>query len=201
MPTSLVSTGVQFPDNTLQTTGIKISGPAASSTITNGGAQFTISDYDAYSTYTLSTSNGTVTRSGNIITYIPSTTGTNAGSFVVNSRTIGLFNVISDPGVEYLVVAGGGSGGSNGGGGGGAGGLLSGTVTLGAGTYAVVVGAGGAAYSGTAASGNSGSSSTFSTFTAIGGGGGGSGYSPGTGGQGGWHAVSWPGTAHTSCDY
>ena len=97
MPTSLVSTGVQFPDNTLQTTGIKISGPAASSNIFTAGAQFTISDYDAYSTYTLSTSNGTVTRSGNIITYTPSTTGTNAGSFVVNGRTIGPFTVTNSP--------------------------------------------------------------------------------------------------------
>ena len=92
MTTSLTQTGVQFPDSTLQTTGIKISGPAASSNI-SAGQPFIISDYDAYSTYTLSTSNGTVTRSGNTITYTPSTTGTNAGSFVVNSRTIGPFTV------------------------------------------------------------------------------------------------------------
>ena len=93
MPTSLVSTGVQFPDNSVETVADKISGPAASSSIPRSGTQFTISDYDAYSTYTLSTSNGTVTRSGNIITYTPSTAGTNAGSFVVNGRTIGAFTV------------------------------------------------------------------------------------------------------------
>jgi hypothetical protein len=55
--------------------------------------------------------------------------------------------VVSDPGkealVEYLIVAGGGSGGTRHGGGGGAGGMVTGSTTVTAQTYPVVVGAGG----------------------------------------------------------
>lgn len=96
------------------------------------------------------------------------------------------------PSIEYLVVAGGGSGateGSNvGGGGGGAGGLLSGSVSVvGAITYTVTVGNGGAGISGIQSVGNMGANSsiigTDVSITAIGGGGGGRG--PNTAGNGG----------------
>jgi len=81
--------------------------------------------------------------------------------------------------VEYLVVAGGGGGGDGtsgndsrpraGGGGGGAGGLLNGSLTLGADTYSIAIGAGGSELS-------DGTDTTFSTLlTAVGGGAGGSG--------------------------
>jgi hypothetical protein len=76
--------------------------------------------------------------------------------------------------VEYLVVAGGGGGGAGGGGGGGggAGGLLTGIVTVAAGTsYTVTVGGGGTA--GASANGDDGVASVFGSISATGGGGGG----------------------------
>ena len=78
--------------------------------------------------------------------------------------------------VEYLVVAAGGAGGTTyDTGGGGAGGMLTGSVTLAAGTYPVFVGWGVQ---------GSGKDSIFSTLKAIGGGAGSSG-SPGSGAAGG----------------
>ncbi len=74
--------------------------------------------------------------------------------------------------VEYLVVAGGGAGGYIAGGGG-AGGLLTGIVTVTAGTsYSVTVGGGGAGGTGGAA-GSSGVNSVFGSISATGGGAGG----------------------------
>lgn len=103
--------------------------------------------------------------------------------------------------VDYLVVAGGGSGAAYYGGGGGAGGLRS-TVTntggggslesklsLSAGNYVVVVGAGGSAVTGQNVQGNQGSNSIFGLITSTGGGFGskdsGSGGDGGSGGGGG----------------
>lgn len=80
--------------------------------------------------------------------------------------------------VEYLVVAGGGGGspGPASGGGGGAGGFRTGTLAVGAGTYAVTVGAGGS-------SSVRGSNSVFSSITSTGGGEGAG--MPNNGGNGG----------------
>ena len=73
--------------------------------------------------------------------------------------------------VEYLVVAGGGGGGYNLAGGGGASGVLSGIVTVAAGTsYTVTVGSGGAGGSSTV--GTNGQNSVFGAISATGGGGG-----------------------------
>jgi len=91
---------------------------------------------------------------------------------------------------SYLVVAGGAGGGQ---GGGGAGGLLSGTTSLPTtSSYAVTVGAGGAAttyVSGAGVNGINGSNSVFNALTSIGGGGGGAGqagsYNGSSGGSGG----------------
>lgn len=79
--------------------------------------------------------------------------------------------------VEYLIVAGGGGGGGVMGGGGGAGGLLNGTHTaiLANGTYAVVVGAGGAGGTGwntSSQDGKVGGDSSVFSITSSGGGGG-----------------------------
>lgn len=74
--------------------------------------------------------------------------------------------------VNVLAVAGGGSGGGSTGGGGGAGGVISTLTDVNPGSYAVVVGAGGAA-PGNQNIGISGSNSSFNGLTAIGGGGGG----------------------------
>ena len=88
--------------------------------------------------------------------------------------------------VEYLVVAGGGSGGGNGGGGG-AGGLLTGIVTVAAGTsYSVTVGAGGTG--GVYPTQANGNNSVFGSISATAGGKGGGDsvtYAPGSGGSGG----------------
>jgi hypothetical protein len=94
--------------------------------------------------------------------------------------------------VEYLVVAGGGAGGSRTGGGGGAGGLLTGIVTVAAGTsYTVTVGAG-ATGAGWTTQAPNGSNSVFGSISALGGGGAGAGgngaqyaRSGGSGGGGG----------------
>jgi hypothetical protein len=97
--------------------------------------------------------------------------------------------------VEYLVVAGGGGGGGNGGGGG-AGGLLTGVVTVLAGTsYTVTVGSGGAGGTASLNPGSNGVASVFGSISSSGGGGGGgynvfssvvtSGSAGGSGGGGG----------------
>jgi hypothetical protein len=80
--------------------------------------------------------------------------------------------------VEYLVVAGGGGAGrtANGAGGGGGGGLLTGVVSILAGTsYTVTVGSGGAGSTSTGAAGSSGVASVLGSISAAGGGGGASG--------------------------
>jgi hypothetical protein len=89
---------------------------------------------------------------------------------------------------EYLVVAGGGGGGvGGGGGGGGAGGVLSGIITLSAGSYTITVGAGGNGTAGNQPGFDGGSSSISTLVVATGGGGGGGEASPNgrNGGSGG----------------
>jgi len=92
----------------------------------------------------------------------------------------------SEPTVKALIVAGGGGGGGSTAGGGGAGGVLPVAAhNIGAGSYPVTVGDGGATAP-TQTPGNSGENSVFDTLTAIGGGGGGGWlYAQGTGGAGG----------------
>lgn len=111
--------------------------------------------------------------------------------------TNGTFTVTSPGEVEYLIVGGGGGGGSNstgtrGGGGGGGGGLLTGTSTVAAQNYAIVVGSGGS--KGVNVAGAIGQNSSFNSIVAVGGGGGGGdggGLHPatvgGSGGGGGSH--------------
>jgi hypothetical protein len=111
---------------------------------------------------------GTITTNGDYKVH----SFTTSGSFSFNVTTAG-----STPEVEYLVIAGGGSGGggNDAGGGGGAGGYRTATgFSVSATSYNVVVGGGGAAYTGTAYhQGNDGTDSTFATITSTGGGGGG----------------------------
>ena len=102
-------------------------------------------------------------------------TFTTPGTTIFTSTTSDIF--------EYLVVAGGGSGGVGvGGGGGGAGGVLSGIITLSAGSYTITVGAGGAR---AGAQGNNGGSSSIDTLVVTTGGGGGGGGSARNGSSGG----------------
>jgi len=109
---------------------------------------------------------------GTISTYSSGGVNYNVHTFTSS----GVFKPTAAATVNYLVVAGGGSGGSNIAGGGGAGGLRAGTLAVLAQSYAITVGAGGAAGqvdSGGAQSGNNGTDSTFSSITSIGGGAGG----------------------------
>lgn len=76
--------------------------------------------------------------------------------------------------VEYLVIAGGASGGRGCGGGGGAGGYITGSTSVSAQDYSIVIGAGGAGHQGTSVKGINGNDSSAFGQTAIGGGGGGS---------------------------
>lgn len=110
-----------------------------------------------------------------------------APSFV-GSTLLGSVEILEPINVEYLVVAGGGSGGTSGNaigmGGGGAGGFRTGTAELFITTsYAVTIGAGGAAIASNGAGsadgfrGVSGNNSVFNVITSNGGGGGGGGAS------------------------
>ena len=86
------------------------------------------------------------------------------GSFVVSGST---------GSVDMLILSGGGSGGRNHGGGGGAGGMrIITSESLAAGTYAVVVGAGGVGLS-VSGPGNDGGVSSLGSYASVGGGGGG----------------------------
>jgi len=88
-----------------------------------------------------------------------------------------VFDAGSSGQVEYLVVAGGGGGGGVIGGGGGAGGFLSGTITITAQTYPIIVGSGGLggfSWNSSVQLGFNGTNSTALGINAIGGGGGGS---------------------------
>lgn len=130
--------------------------------------------------------------SGDMIVISPlvATGGTvvDAGGYRYHTFTSNGTFAISDPGsnpdIEYLVVAGGGGGGNgissaNEGGGGGAGGYIQqSSSSFTAGSWPIVIGAGGSGN-------NSGNSSTFNSLTAIGGGAGGSGDPGSSGGSGG----------------
>ena len=123
-----------------------------------------------------SASGGTVTTSGGNTIH----TFTADGDFVVSNQ--------AGTGIKYLIIAGGGGGCQ---GGGGAGGLIYATSqTIGVGTHAVVVGAGGNGdNSPGSGKGGDGGNSSFNSQTAIGGGGGGSGGTDGgDGGSGGGNA-------------
>jgi hypothetical protein len=92
---------------------------------------------------------------------------TSPGTFVLDSPAL----------VGYMIVAGGGSSGV---GGGGAGGLIESQTTLSAGSYPIVIGAGGAGNPSPTIRGTSGNDTTAFSLTAIGGGAGGC-ISPGSG--------------------
>jgi hypothetical protein len=112
---------------------------------------------------TATSSGATVTTSGNYKTL----TYTSTGTFTLTDAPAG-------SSVEVLLVAGGGGGGTGYGGGGGAGGYYyNNALTISAGTYPVLIGAGGTNSVGSLAVGTSGSDTSFNSIAAIGGGGGG----------------------------
>jgi hypothetical protein len=122
------------------------------------------------------------------------TTGVDSYSYDASYTPVPAVQPMSN--IQLLLVAGGGSGGtstggSGGGGGGGAGGALyNAAYSIGAGTYPVVVGAGGAAVSAASTIGNMGQNSQFNDLVAFGGGGGGASngrsFMGGSGGGGGY---------------
>ena len=127
------------------------------------------------------------------VTVVTATTGgtkVTSGGYAYHTFTSsGNFVLGGARDVEYIIVAGGGSSGAYGGGGG-AGGMLAGTSSsLAAGTYAVVIGAGGTHTGGTTNSdADNGDASTWNSLSATGGGkgatGGSNGYAGGSGGGG-----------------
>ena len=121
----------------------------------------TISATPGTYTFTVSVSDGSntgQTRSFSMIV-LPTITGgtiTTSGLYRIHAFTSnGTFETnASSLNVEYLLIGGGGAGGDDIGAGGGAGGLLSGTTSLLAQPYSIVIGAGGAASVGFEGSGN-----------------------------------------------
>jgi hypothetical protein len=113
-------------------------------------------------------------------------TATTSGGYKIHAFTSsGTFTVISGGYMDILIVAGGGGGGggTNSGGGGAGGVLLARDLSIGDGSYNIVVGDGGTA---PYANGTNGNSSSFDTYSANGGGGGGEYRTNGlTGGNGG----------------
>ena len=57
------------------------------SLVVNQSTQYTITNYDSFKTYTLSAVSGSVSRSGDIITYTAGATA-GAGGFIVNGKTV-----------------------------------------------------------------------------------------------------------------
>lgn len=126
--------------------------PTVQAQVATGGSITTVSDGGTNYTVHTFTSSGTFTITGSI------------------------------PSIEYLIVGGGGGGGIDsarsglfgGAGGGGAGGFLTGTIALGAASYPISVGGGGAGGSaGVSGTGSNGGTSSFAGNIALGGGGGG----------------------------
>jgi unsaturated rhamnogalacturonyl hydrolase len=159
-------------------TGTTYTTPAT--TTNESGTQFKVTVTNAYGAVTSSVATLTVLE---MPPYPPSATGGTLTNYTLNGTNYWA-HLFTDTGsatsftpsqaltnVEVLVVAGGGGGGSsdngNGaGGGGGAGGLIYRSMDVAVGSYAVTVGAGGAA------NGGNGADSAFGSLTALGGGGG-----------------------------
>lgn len=76
---------------------VTLNGPAAGvDTLVVGiPVAFQISNFDANTTYTVTTTNGAVTRFGDQITYTPSTAG--VGGFIINARAVDGYSVVAHP--------------------------------------------------------------------------------------------------------
>jgi hypothetical protein len=138
-----------------------------------------------------------------VSTPVPAPAGgtiTSLSDYVYHAFTSsGTFTLAGPKSVEYVVVGGGGGGGRgwspSGGGGGGAGGLLAGSVSLGAASYSITVGAGGnPGLENSVHSTNGGNSSIGALAIAIGGGAGASGSqtTAAIGGSGGAGSGTYP---------
>lgn len=70
--------------------------------IPNTGYNWTITDFDSYQTYTISTSNGTITRAVDVLTFTPNASG--SVSFTINGRSVSI-TVASVPGAPTIGTA------------------------------------------------------------------------------------------------
>lgn len=177
-----------------QDTGVSVSGGSATSAVPSQ-----VYNQSAGDTITISIKNIDGTPSSNSVTR--TILGLPAGGSISTSgpyrihtfNSSATFNVPSgfSNTAEYLVVAGGGGGGCDNSGGGGAGGMLTGSTTISANSYSVVVGGGGAGSGPSAGDSGpyatNGANSSALGVTAIGGGRGGSagGANGSAGGSGG----------------
>ena len=165
--------------------------------ISTSSAHITYTSYDTASSDTsliaidnlAAAEGGEIFNLGSRIYHVFKTTGTSSFKVLNPSLTE----------VDVLVVAGGGSGGSQNAGGGGAGGLIySGSYTVSATVYNVIIGDGGREVGYQSGLGRSGQNSAFNDIVAIGGGYGGgytiAGGNGGSGGGGGGFAQSGSGT-------
>ena len=121
-----------------------------------------------YSTFTINVSAGAI----QYLTATGGTTTTGNGYSQWAFTSSGTWTVTT-PGIAYYaIVAGGGGGGGYGGGGGGAGagGVVTGILSASAGTYSVIIGAGGTGNTGTSTYPTNGSISSLAGLSAVGGG-------------------------------
>jgi hypothetical protein len=214
-----VGTANLFVDTTTGNLGIGRTDPRAPLDINSTGAMIvpvgTTAEqpgtaYNGMVRYNASTSRIEYYNGGWVTPGIVAATGgtvSTSGDYRIHTFTTSDDFVVTNGGtVEYFMVGGGGSGSAGRhdnnvpGGGGGAGGVIQGSITVSPGTYAVVVGDGGAAalwLTSTGREGNPGSDTTFNSLTALGGGRGrlnnatsdGNGGSGGGSGGGGSHGI------------
>lgn len=79
---------------------VTVEGP---STVYTVGDTFVITNYDSFKNYTLTATNGTVTRVGDTITFIPTTTS-GQGSFTIGGKTVGFLIVVGGIDKPTLVI-------------------------------------------------------------------------------------------------
>jgi len=174
--------------------GSIIGTPIPPSALSASGMWYIGDIYNAYRSGTWPTY--TIPFYGLVATGGTQTTGNNYNQWTFNSS--GTWTVTA-PGIAYYaIVAGGGGGGQNYGGGGGAGGVITGILSASAGTYSIVIGAGGVGgNSANSSPGSGGGNTILGSLTAIGGQGGAGGASSWTpttpqGGSGGGAYINTP---------
>jgi hypothetical protein len=79
---------ITTPPLSFQTLPVTLQAASSGPYIPGTGYNWTITDFDSYQTYTISTSNGTITRSVDVLTFTPNSSG--AVSFIVNGRSVSL---------------------------------------------------------------------------------------------------------------
>ena len=202
-----LTTNPNNADNLLVTINGLMQRPTTDYTVSGTTLTFTTAPFTGANISSRLVGDGSSSSGGGSSATVAATGGdtvVESGGYKIHTFTSsGTFTVTAGGTVEYLVVAGGGGGGSQHGAGGGAGGYRSNvsgensgggisaetSMTVAAGSFSVVVGAGGAGATGGSSANNprgtSGSDSVFNSITSLGGGGGGSWGTNRIGGSGG----------------